>query len=101
MNGSAPMISRASAARPSEPFKLKIKSRHKPIPKIGDQTRPSRRPKKGSRKTPLTSQLAYVGMKARGFGRIINISSNLTYKGAPGLARYSAAKAAEDGFMRA
>ena len=47
------------------------------------------------------SQLAYVGMKARGFGRIINISSNLAYKGAPGLAHYSAAKAAVVGFTRA
>jgi NAD(P)-dependent dehydrogenase (short-subunit alcohol dehydrogenase family) len=45
------------------------------------------------RATFILSQLAYVGMKARGFGRIINISSNLAYKGAPGLAHYSAAKA--------
>ncbi len=51
--------------------------------------------------TFLLSQLAYVGMKARGFGRIINISSNLAYKGAPGLAHYSAAKAGVVGFTRA
>jgi 3-oxoacyl-[acyl-carrier protein] reductase len=51
--------------------------------------------------TFLLSQLAYLGMKARGFGRIINISSNLAYKGAPGLAHYSAAKAGVIGFTRA
>jgi 3-oxoacyl-[acyl-carrier protein] reductase len=50
--------------------------------------------------TFLLSQLAYIGMKARGYGRIINISSNLAYKGAPGLAHYSAAKAAVLGFTR-
>jgi len=53
------------------------------------------------RATFVLSQLAYVGMKARGFGRIINISSNLAYKGAPGLAYYSAAKAGVVGFTRA
>jgi 3-oxoacyl-[acyl-carrier protein] reductase len=53
------------------------------------------------RATFVLSQLAYVGMKARGFGRIINISSNLAYKGAPGLAHYSAAKAGVVGFTRA
>ena len=50
------------------------------------------------RATFILSQLAYVGMKARGFGRIINISSNLAYTGAPGLAHYSAAKAGVIGF---
>jgi 3-oxoacyl-[acyl-carrier protein] reductase len=50
--------------------------------------------------TFVLSQLAYVSMKARGDGRIINISSNLAYKGAPGLAHYSAAKAAVLGFTR-
>jgi 3-oxoacyl-[acyl-carrier protein] reductase len=50
--------------------------------------------------TFVLSQLAYVKMKARGDGRIINISSNLAYKGAPGLAHYSAAKAAVLGFTR-
>jgi 3-oxoacyl-[acyl-carrier protein] reductase len=53
------------------------------------------------RATFVLSQLAYAGMKARGFGRIINISSNLAYKGAPGLAHYSAAKAGVVGFTRA
>jgi 3-oxoacyl-[acyl-carrier protein] reductase len=42
------------------------------------------------RATFVLSQLAYVGMKVCGFGRIINISSNLAYKGAPSLAHYSA-----------
>ncbi len=50
--------------------------------------------------TFVLSQLAYMRMKARGDGRIINISSNLAYKGAPGLAHYSAAKAAVLGFTR-
>lgn len=50
--------------------------------------------------TFLLSQLAYISMKARGYGRIINISSNLAYKGAPGLAHYNAAKAAVLGFTR-
>ncbi len=40
-------------------------------------------------------------MKARGWGRIINIASRLAYKGAPGLTHYSAAKAAVVGFTRA
>jgi 3-oxoacyl-[acyl-carrier protein] reductase len=51
--------------------------------------------------TFLLSQLAYVGMKARRWGRIINVSSQLAYKGAPGLAHYSAAKAGVVGFTRA
>jgi 3-oxoacyl-[acyl-carrier protein] reductase len=50
--------------------------------------------------TFVLSQLAYISMKARGDGRNINISSNLAYKGAPGLAHYSAAKAAVLGFTR-
>jgi 3-oxoacyl-[acyl-carrier protein] reductase len=50
--------------------------------------------------TFVLSQLAYVSMKARRDARIINISSNLAYKGAPGLAHYSAAKAAVLGFTR-
>jgi 3-oxoacyl-[acyl-carrier protein] reductase len=53
------------------------------------------------RATFLLAQLAYVGMKARGWGRIINITSQLAYKGAPGLAHYSAAKAGVVGFTRA
>lgn len=51
--------------------------------------------------TFLLAQLAYRGMKRRGWGRIINISSQLAYKGAPGLAHYSAAKAGVVGFTRA
>jgi 3-oxoacyl-[acyl-carrier protein] reductase len=51
--------------------------------------------------TFLLAQLAYAGMKARGWGRIINITSQLAYKGAPGLAHYSAAKAGVVGFTRA
>ena len=50
--------------------------------------------------TFVLSQLAYIRMKPRGYGRIINVSSNLAYKGAPGLAHYSAAKAAVLGFTR-
>ena len=53
------------------------------------------------RATFLLTQLAYVGMKARGWGRIINVTSQLAYKGAPGLAHYSAAKAGVIGFTRA
>lgn len=53
------------------------------------------------RATFLLSQLAYVGMKVRGWGRIINITSQLAYKGAPGLAHYCAAKAGIVGFTRA
>ena len=51
--------------------------------------------------TFLLAQLAYRGMKARGWGRIINVTSQLAYKGAPGLAHYSAAKAGVVGFTRA
>ncbi|WP_075213997.1 SDR family NAD(P)-dependent oxidoreductase [Mongoliimonas terrestris] len=51
--------------------------------------------------TFLLSQLAYRAMKPRGFGRIINVTSQLAYKGAPGLAHYSAAKAGIVGFTRA
>ena len=51
--------------------------------------------------TFVLSQLAYRGMKARGWGRIINVTSQLAYKGAPGLAHYSAAKAGVVGFTRA
>jgi 3-oxoacyl-[acyl-carrier protein] reductase len=51
--------------------------------------------------TFLLSQLAYRGMKERGWGRIVNVTSQLAYKGAPGLAHYSAAKAGVVGFTRA
>jgi 3-oxoacyl-[acyl-carrier protein] reductase len=40
-------------------------------------------------------------MKARGSGRIINITSQLAYKGAPGLVHYCAAKAGIVGLTRA
>jgi 3-oxoacyl-[acyl-carrier protein] reductase len=53
------------------------------------------------RATFLLAQLAYVGMKKRGWGRIVNVTSQLAYKGAPGLAHYSAAKAGVVGFTRA
>ena len=33
--------------------------------------------------TFVLSQLAYIRMKPRGYGRIINVSSNLAYKGRP------------------
>jgi 3-oxoacyl-[acyl-carrier protein] reductase len=40
-------------------------------------------------------------MTAAGYGRIINVASQLAYKGAPGLTHYSAAKAGVIGFSRA
>jgi len=48
----------------------------------------------------LCSRMVIPGMKARGWGRIINISSQLAYKGALELAHYSAAKAGVIGFTR-
>jgi 3-oxoacyl-[acyl-carrier protein] reductase len=47
------------------------------------------------------AQLAAVGMRLRKWGRIINITSQLAYKGAPGLVHYCAAKAGVVGFTRA
>ena len=47
------------------------------------------------------SQQVYPGMRERRWGRIINITSQLAYKGAPGLTHYCAAKAALIGFTRA
>ena len=47
------------------------------------------------------SQAVYPGMKARGFGRIINMSSRLALKGGVELAHYCAAKAGVIGFTRA
>jgi 3-oxoacyl-[acyl-carrier protein] reductase len=45
---------------------------------------------------------AYFGkMLSRNYGRVINISSQLAYKGSPGLVHYSAAKAGILGFTRA
>lgn len=47
------------------------------------------------------AQLAAPGMRRRGWGRIINISSQLAYRGAPGLVHYCAAKAGVIGMTRA
>ena len=47
------------------------------------------------------AQLATPNMRARRWGRIINISSQLAYKGAPGLTHYCAAKAGVVGLTRA
>ncbi len=53
------------------------------------------------RGTFLVTRLFFSGMVERRWGRIINISSQLAYKGAPGLAHYCAAKAGIVGFTRA
>jgi 3-oxoacyl-[acyl-carrier protein] reductase len=53
------------------------------------------------RGTFLVTHAFFADMVARKFGRIINISSQLAYKGAPGLAHYCAAKAGIVGFTRA
>lgn len=47
------------------------------------------------------AKLATPGMRSRRWGRIINITSQLAYKGAPGLAHYCAAKAGVVGLTRA
>ena len=47
------------------------------------------------------AQQVYPGMRERRWGRIINVTSQLAYKGAPGLTHYCAAKAALVGFTRA
>jgi 3-oxoacyl-[acyl-carrier protein] reductase len=49
----------------------------------------------------VLSQAVLPGMRQRRWGRIIAISSQLAYKGAPGLVHYSAAKAGITGFVRA
>ena len=46
-------------------------------------------------------QAVYKDMKSRGTGRIINITSQLAYKGAPTLTHYCAAKGANATFTRA
>jgi 3-oxoacyl-[acyl-carrier protein] reductase len=53
------------------------------------------------RGTFLVTHYFFSGMVERRFGRIINISSQLAFKGAPGLAHYCAAKAGVVGFTRA
>lgn len=47
------------------------------------------------------AQLATPGMRARRWGRIVNIASQLAYKGAAGLTHYCAAKAGVVGLTRA
>ena len=53
------------------------------------------------RGTFLVTQQFFAGMIERRWGRVINIASQLAYKGAPGLAHYCAAKAGIVGFTRA
>ncbi len=53
------------------------------------------------RGTFLVTRAFFGKMCERSFGRIINISSQLAYKGSPGLVHYSAAKAGIVGFTRA
>ncbi|WP_108462955.1 SDR family NAD(P)-dependent oxidoreductase [Devosia naphthalenivorans] len=53
------------------------------------------------RGTFLVTKQFYGPMAARGWGRVINISSQLAYKGAPGQSHYCAAKAGIVGFTRA
>jgi 3-oxoacyl-[acyl-carrier protein] reductase len=53
------------------------------------------------RGTFLVTHAFFVGMVERNYGRIILTSSQLAYKGAPGLAHYCAAKAGIVGFVRA
>ncbi|HTH99321.1 MAG TPA: 3-oxoacyl-ACP reductase family protein [Acidisoma sp.] len=48
----------------------------------------------------LCSKAVLPGMLERGWGRIINISSQLAQKGAPDMAHYAAAKAGVIGFTR-
>ncbi|MCO6385185.1 SDR family NAD(P)-dependent oxidoreductase [Oceanicola sp. 502str15] len=49
----------------------------------------------------LVSRTFFPGMVNRGYGRIVNIASQLAYKGAPGLTAYVAAKSGVVGFTRA
>ena len=51
--------------------------------------------------TMLVTREFFGEMLAQKFGRVINIASQLAYKGAPGLAHYCAAKAGVVGFTRA
>jgi 3-oxoacyl-[acyl-carrier protein] reductase len=49
----------------------------------------------------LVTHAFYPGMVARRYGRVVNIASQLAYKGAPGLSAYVAAKAGVVGLTRA
>ncbi|MBG7562795.1 SDR family oxidoreductase [Pseudomonas aeruginosa] len=53
------------------------------------------------RGTMLVTKAFFGAMVSRNYGRIINVASQLAYKGAPGLAHYCAAKAGVVGFTRA
>lgn len=53
------------------------------------------------RGTFLVTRLFFSAMLERGWGRVINFSSQLAYKGAPNVAHYCAAKAGIVGFTRA
>ncbi|MFD8339891.1 SDR family NAD(P)-dependent oxidoreductase, partial [Streptomyces solisilvae] len=53
------------------------------------------------RGTYLVARRFYAAMKFKGWGRIINISSQLAYKGGIGLAHYCASKAGVVGLTRA
>lgn len=53
------------------------------------------------RGTFLVTRAFFPDMVRQGWGRVINIASQLAYKGAPGLAHYCAAKAGVVGFTRA
>ncbi|WP_236794197.1 SDR family NAD(P)-dependent oxidoreductase [Amycolatopsis sp. GM8] len=53
------------------------------------------------RGTYLVAHAFYEPMRRKGWGRIINIASQLAYKGATGLAHYCASKAGVVGFTRA
>lgn len=53
------------------------------------------------RGTFLVTRQYYPAMRDRGWGRIINFSSQLAYKGAPGQSHYCAAKGGIVGFTRA
>ncbi len=48
----------------------------------------------------LCTHEALPGMREQGWGRVVNVTSQLAVKGAPGMAHYSAAKAGVIGFTR-